>query len=548
MSNFTRFAALAALLAVWCAKTAPAQVLRETHYGSVGFELFGLRAAALGDVDGDGVSDYGVGATGYSTSSLTDCGRVVVYSGATGAMLREHVGAVSNDHLGRGLCGAGDVNGDGLVDYVIGIPGHDGRASNIGRASCLSGLDGSELWSVVGVAAQGDLGYAVAGIGDVDGDGAGDVLIGTLNDEIFLVDAAGNTIYNIVDSSGLGAGVSDCGDLTGDGIPGFLVGKPFADKLSPFTQDVGAVVAYSGATGALIRTYLGSDADEHFGWTIARVGDVDGDAIEDFVAGAMSSSVNATFCGRVLVWSGSSNAILHEVAGTTDFEEFGASVAGVGDVNLDGIPDFAAAAIGAGAGHEGAARICSGADAATIHEWFGVNGSNEALGGSLASADWNGDGVDDLLIGDHAFVQNGTVVGSADVYLMCPAWFKSYGSGWPGRNGIPRLTAQQDPEVGGPINVDLGNSLGASTAALLFVGLDDAGIPTNAGGTLVVLPLFSILLALPAGGITLSDRFPDDPALYFLDIYLQAIEADSFATKGLSFTAGLQLHLGFDLS
>jgi hypothetical protein len=130
---------------------------------------------------------------------------------------------------------------------------------------------------------------------------------------------------------------------------------------------------------------------------------------------------------------------------------------------------------------------------------------------------------------------------------MCPAWRANYGAGWPGKNGIPALTAQQDPEVGSAIDIDVGNSLGATTVGLLFVGLQSANAPTSKGGTILVVPLFSIVLSLPAAGITLSDTLPDDPALYFLDVYLQALEADSFASKGLSFTPGLQLHCGFDL-
>jgi hypothetical protein len=123
----------------------------------------------------------------------------------------------------------------------------------------------------------------------------------------------------------------------------------------------------------------------------------------------------------------------------------------------------------------------------------------------------------------------------------------NYGAGWPGRNGIPTLTAQEKPVVGAPLDVDLSNSLGAATSALLFVGVQPANIPIHNSGTLLVLPLLSVFVPLPAGGLTLSGALPNDPSLWFFDLYLQAIELDSFASKGLSFTPGLQLHCGFDL-
>ena len=62
-----------------------------------------------------------------------------------------------------------------------------------------------------------------------------------------------------------------------------------------------------------------------------------------------------------------------------------------------------------------------------------------------------------------------------------------------------------------------------------------------------VTPFMTLLLALPPNGVTLSDTLPDDPALHFFELFLQVIEADPFASKGLSFTPGLKLHLGFDL-
>jgi hypothetical protein len=79
-----------------------------------------------------------------------------------------------------------------------------------------------------------------------------------------------------------------------------------------------------------------------------------------------------------------------------------------------------------------------------------------------------------------------------------------------------------------------------------MLGFAEASIPTGKGGTLLVAPFLSIPLALPAGGLTFSGQVPNDPALYGFDLYLQALEADAGASKGISFTRGLDLFFGFN--
>jgi hypothetical protein len=79
-----------------------------------------------------------------------------------------------------------------------------------------------------------------------------------------------------------------------------------------------------------------------------------------------------------------------------------------------------------------------------------------------------------------------------------------------------------------------------------MLGLYKASIPTGKGGTLLVAPFLTVPLALPVGGLTLSGAIPDDASLYGFDLYLQALEADAGASKGISFTRGLDLYFGFD--
>ncbi|MFN8547631.1 MAG: calcium-binding protein [Candidatus Eisenbacteria bacterium] len=125
-----------------------------------------------------------------------------------------------------------------------------------------------------------------------------------------------------------------------------------------------------------------------------------------------------------------------------------------------------------------------------------------------------------------------------------PASWSNYGAGWPGTNGIPAFTASSNPVLCTTITIDLANSLGATTTAALFVGLTQADLPTAFGGHLLLLPISTIVMGLPGTGIGLPAVLPCDPTLCGLAIDLQALEIDAGASKGISFTPGLQLILG----
>ncbi|MFO0981445.1 MAG: hypothetical protein U1E76_06760 [Planctomycetota bacterium] len=125
-----------------------------------------------------------------------------------------------------------------------------------------------------------------------------------------------------------------------------------------------------------------------------------------------------------------------------------------------------------------------------------------------------------------------------------PASWLNYGSGWPGTNGVPPFTASGDPVLCQTVTLDLGNSLGAATQCALFIGLAPADLPTVYGGHLLLLPMTSVMLGLPAGGLALPGALPCDSALLGVSLYLQALEVDAGASRGVSFTPGLQLILG----
>jgi hypothetical protein len=173
---------------------------------------------------------------------------------------------------------------------------------------------------------------------------------------------------------------------------------------------------------------------------------------------------------------------------------------------------------------------------------YGV-GSNPS---SVTSADLDGDGDQDLAAPNSVpnSLSDAVSVLLNSCHCSVDASWSNYGSGWPGTNGIPTFTAANDPELCTTVSLNLSNSLGANTMAVFFVGLAPTDQPTIYDGDLLVAPTNIIALQLPGGGVTLSAPVPCNPALCGLSVFLQALEVDGGASKGISFTPGLQLELG----
>jgi len=134
--------------------------------------------------------------------------------------------------------------------------------------------------------------------------------------------------------------------------------------------------------------------------------------------------------------------------------------------------------------------------------------------------------------------------GDVFVHDRCDALWVEYGTGFLGTSGVPGFTAQADPILGSTLTLDLANSCGASTIGLLFLGFQRIDVATPLGGDLLVDPVITSVLALPANGTTISSTLPNNPALCGFTIDLQTLELDPGAAKGVSFTRGLELILG----
>jgi hypothetical protein len=399
--------------------------------GSAGLGL-GQAVRAAGDVDGDGVGDVIAGFRSGSNAAGTGSGSARVWSGDDGAILWTFVGSAPQEQFGRSVDGAGDVNGDGRADLIVGAAGADVGGIDAGSARVLSGADGTLLHALNGPFARARFGSAVAGLGDVDGDGRSDFAVAGQPDSNtpqpagfvrVYSGASGALIREHVGASALsrlGCAIAAAGDVDGDGVSDLVAGD-WRDATGG--NAAGAVHVWSGASGALLHVFHGNSPNGRLGLAVDGAGDVDGDGRADLIAGAPLGNSAVMSTGVARVWSGASGVELFSLAGDSANDQFGHSVSGVGDVDGDGCDDVA---VGApmdddGGIQAGSARVYSGADGAQLFRFDG-NGPADELGYSVAGVgDADGDGGLDFAVsapGDDA--GGGATSGVVRVHLGIP--------------------------------------------------------------------------------------------------------------------------------
>jgi hypothetical protein len=335
-------------------------------------DQFGISVSGAGDVNGDGFDDLIVGAR-LDDNNGVDSGSARVFSGATGAILYTFNGDSAGDEFGFSVSGAGDVDGDGFDDFVVGAWLDDNNGPDSGSARVFSGATGAVLYTFNGDSAVDQFGVSVSGAGDVDGDGFDDLIVGARFD----------------DNNG---------------------------------GDSGSARVFSGATGAILYTFNGDSAGDEFGYSVSGAGDVDGDGVDDLIVGAFADDNNGPRSGSARVFSGATGAILYTFNGDSAVDQFGVSVSGAGDVNNDGFDDLIVGALtdDNNGFNSGSARVFSGATGAILYTFNGDSAGDQFGISASGAGDVNNDGFDDLIVGAFLDDNNGTDSGSARVFLSVP--------------------------------------------------------------------------------------------------------------------------------
>ena len=402
-----------------------------TFEGDAAGDFFGSPVSRAGDVNNDGYQDLIIGSYRNGTTAVA-AGAVRVISGKDQSILHTFVGGAYADFFGFSAAGAGDVDGDGFDDLIIGAPGDDTAGVDAGSAVVHSGRDGSVLHTFYGRVFGDKLGNSVASAGDADQDGHADLAVGSR----FRVSTSavragmvtvysgynGSVIYEFVGTAvgdSFGHSIALLGDLNNGGSPDFLFGIP-GDDFSSTSRNVGSVFIVSGENGFPIYKYLrlyGDDPWDEFGWSVANAGDVDRDGVCDFIVGAPGDDDTGDSAGSARVFSGADGSILYTFYGDSPNDLFGSSVAGAGDVNGDGHADLIVGArLDDDAGDaSGSARILSGADGSVLSAFNG-DAAGDQFGQSVSGiGDVNRDGFDDVFVGAWLSDDAGRESGSAQV-------------------------------------------------------------------------------------------------------------------------------------
>ncbi|MFC1572229.1 FG-GAP-like repeat-containing protein [Candidatus Eisenbacteria bacterium] len=478
----------------------PEWYLEGEHVG----DALGCAVATAGDVNGDGFSDVIVGAYGYDDGENEE-GRALLYMGSAAGLETSHSwdneGGVANVQYGRAVASAGDVNNDGYSDVIVAAPGWDAGGGHYAAGivflylGSASGLEPTDSWSKTGEGEEDKFGGSIANAGDVNGDGYADIIVGApdwdLEDEsiwdcgaafVYLGTSTGLELSHawsfvpMATAAYYGCSVSSAGDVNGDGYSDFVVGSSHYTHNQP---SEGKVFLYYGSSGTISTTPAwsaeGDQSHAHFGSSVSTAGDVNGDGYSDLIIGAPEYDRDTIEnVGKAYVFLGSTWGLdsipVWTVEGDERWESLGKRVATAGDVNGDGYGDYMITV----PHYEDATP---GSDQGEVHLYLGywtgsptepnqiyVGDQDHAQYGlSISTAgDVNGDGYSDLIVGSESWDYFGSrgkaylYTGGSHLTKEVPGWvtepnhaYARYGSALAGAGDV-NCDGFSDVLVGAP--------------------------------------------------------------------------------------------------
>ena len=410
---------------------------------------FGVSVSGAGDVNGDGYSDVIVGAYCYDNGQTDEGVAYVYHGGASGISTTAAKMVESNQasaEFGASVSGAGDVNGDGYSDVIVGARAYDNGQTDEGVAfvyhGSSTGISTTAARTLEANQASAVFGASVSG-GDVNGDGYSDVIVGAKQYDNGQTDEGAAFVYHgsstgvsstaakMVESNQanaqLGFSADVAGDVNNDGYNDVIVGAIYYDNGQ---TDEGAAFVYHGSSTGISTTAAKmmeqNVGSARLGWSVSAAGDVNNDGYSDVIVGAPYYTNGQTNEGAAFVYHGSASGTNTTAAATLEANKtngwMGFAVSGAGDINGDGYKDVVVGIryYANGETDEGAVYFYHGSStginttAVTIIE---SNQANAEMGCSVSGAgDVNNDGYSDVIFGVQYYDNGQTDEGAAFVF------------------------------------------------------------------------------------------------------------------------------------
>ncbi len=401
---------------------------------------FGYGLSGSGDLNGDCKSEIVVGSPYYDETQINEgCADIFEFDGDSLISVKHITLGIANACIGISVSSCGDVNGDGLSDIIVGGNLYSGDNTSEGIAIVYPGDSSSYVgdynWYQTGRQDYAEFGYSVSGVGDVNGDGYNDIIVGARYYDDTVANSGAAFVYyggrsgisknyewafdeDVGSYSQAGYSVAMNGDINGDGYDDIVVGVPYYDN---GTGDEGRVYVYYGSNGEIgpaAFTFSPDIAYSNIGEEVAYIGDVNNDGYDDLAfASPHLDTLGYVDNGGIYVFLGSaSGPVLYDFyCGINNSELFGYDIS-YGDINGDGYDDMIVGAPGHGSYYNGAVFIYTGSASglSSSYDWsYGYYQNAAFFGGSVCSGDVNGDSIDDIVVGakraDSIYTDNGTI-------------------------------------------------------------------------------------------------------------------------------------------